>query len=429
MMTFCFLPDILQILVMKNFLFVIPAACVQLLVGTACNSQNVSPKPAGETEKIEVVKKDAKGKTQFREGADFVEFTRARVADKAFADGAEAFSVLVPKTWKHEGEVIWNPPGSGCDGTNNRFRASSPDDRFHFEIYPTYVWSWSDNPALQQYQTDRPGSHCSQGRPFDAETYVRTMFAEQELNGAEVLSVKENPAVIAQMAETNAKGRAELMNYGASDVQFFQSAVNATLRLNNKKEALVLCGVSTIQTVIPNVYDGTYTKSYTTQASQRIVFTYPEGEHEQATAMLSVIVASIRTNPSWKDAVNQFWQNVRARKHVAHLGTLRSIDARTREIGNAAIKSGQERLNNMDTQMRSWEQRQQSQDRMHTNFIKTIREVEHYRDETGKVELVSGYNHAWSRSDGSSYLMSNNPNFVPSSAFLDPNWKEMQKVD
>ncbi len=83
----------------------------------------------------------------------------------------------------------------------------------------------------------------------------------------------------------------------------------------------------------------------------------------------------------------------------------------------------------MDMDLRSWEQSQNSQDRMHTNFIKTIREVENYQDATGKIELSSGYDHAWSRGDGNTFIMSNNPNFDPASVFQDQNWSEMKKVD
>ncbi len=79
--------------------------------------------------------------------------------------------------------------------------------------------------------------------------------------------------------------------------------------------------------------------------------------------------------------------------------------------------------------MRNWEASQQSQDRMHTNFVKAIREVETYKDVTGTVELSSGYNHAWSRGDGSSFIMTDNPNFNPSSVFQDQQWKEMQKTE
>jgi hypothetical protein len=129
------------------------------------------------------------------------------------------------------------------------------------------------------------------------------------------------------------------------------------------------------------------------------------------------------------ETVNTFWKNIRQQKQVAHIGRLEIMDAQTRAIGNAAIAKGNERLRTMDNDMRSWEQQQSSQDRMHTNFIKTIREVENYRDETGKIEMTSAYNHAWSRSDGSSFIMSNDPNFDPSSVFKDQRWKEMKKVD
>jgi len=104
------------------------------------------------------------------------------------------------------------------------------------------------------------------------------------------------------------------------------------------------------------------------------------------------------------------------------------LDEQTRQIGENAIRKGQQNLTNMDANMRSWEASQQSQDRIHTNFVKAIREVETYHDETGTVELNSGYDHAWSRSDGSSYIMSDNPNFDPAAVFLDNKWKEMKRV-
>ncbi len=140
-------------------------------------------------------------------------------------------------------------------------------------------------------------------------------------------------------------------------------------------------------------------------------------------------MGSFRTKPAWNDAVNKFWKDIRQKKNVAHIGKIKMMDEQTRSMGDAAIRSGEARLKNMDTDMRNWEQRQNSQDRIHTNFIKTIREVENYRDETGKYEMTSSYDHAWSRGDGTSFVMSNNPNFDPAFVFKDQNWKAMKKVD
>jgi hypothetical protein len=65
------------------------------------------------------------------------------------------------------------------------------------------------------------------------------------------------------------------------------------------------------------------------------------------------------------------------------------IDEQTRHIGDRTIKHGQQNLNNIDVNMLSWEASQQSHDRIHANFVKAIREVETYRDETCKIELNS----------------------------------------
>jgi hypothetical protein len=96
--------------------------------------------------------------------------------------------------------------------------------------------------------------------------------------------------------------------------------------------------------------------------------------------------------------------------------------------GAANTARHNDRMNAMDNNMRSWEQQQASQDRQHTKYVQTIREVETYRDANGTVELSSGYNQAWSRGDGS-YILSNSPNFDPSSVFQDQNWTEMKQVD
>jgi hypothetical protein len=82
----------------------------------------------------------------------------------------------------------------------------------------------------------------------------------------------------------------------------------------------------------------------------------------------------------------------------------------------------------MDTSMRAWETQQSSQDRMHTAFVQSIREVETWQGGDGRVELSSGYGQAWSRGDGT-YIVSNSPSFDPRSAFLDQNWEELKRAE
>jgi len=392
--------------------------------GTSCNSQG-NPSPGSKT-----ADKTKTAPAKFTEGKDYTEFVRARIMDKVgFGQPVEAFSILIPKNWKFDGAIMWTAPGNTCAGTNQGVKAVSPDGKYSFEMLPNYMWSYTDNQQLQQFNQQYGNSqYCSQGQPINAEAYFRNVFAPNDLNNPEIISINENAGGSQVLQESNEKARQELMRYGASQVNFYPSSIYAKVKWTNGSHAIVICGVNIIETFIPNTYTGTYNKSYTTVASERIVFMYPESETDKAPNLLSVIMASFRTNYAWKNAVDNFWLEVRQQRQIVHVGKIRMMDEQTRQMGEDAIKKGDQNLKNMDANMRSWEASQQSQDRVHTNFIKTIREVENYRDETGKIELSSGYNHAWSRSDGSSFIMSDNPNFDPSSVFQDNRWKEMKKV-
>jgi hypothetical protein len=346
-----------------------------------------------------------------------------------FASPAEAYSLLLPRGWTQESDIVWNNPGQSCNGTFRWLKAKSPDGKFSFEILPDLVYTYVTDQQLQQfYLNSNQGTYCTFHEPVNAEQYLRNVFASEELGKPDIVKVNLNQSVIDQMRQANETIMQESRNYGGGEIQFDQTAINADLRWPDKSEGMVVLGVSTMESAVPNVYDGTSSKIYTSLITKRFVFKYPAGESEQARQQFSVIMGGVRTNPWWNDEVNKFWKGFREKRHEGHIGRIQMMDAQTKAIAQATIAKGNERLKTMDIELRNWEATQSSQDRMHTNFIKTIREVENYRDETGKYEMVSGYDHAWSRGDGTTFVLSNNPNFDAASAFQDQNWKEMKKV-
>ena len=367
----------------------------------------------------------------FREGEDYLLFERARVVDKnGFDVPVEAYSVLLPKGWTFNGDVSWRAPGSGCDGTYSQFSAKSADGQYSLEVLPPVLWSWTSNQQMRQFNASLPQmGNCYFADPMDAAQYVKNVFAPRDLRNANIINMSPNNVVAQEVAQSNDKIKMELMKYGASQVNIQQSAVNADVRWADKTEGMIMCAVSMSEVILPNAYNGTYDKNITCQAAKRIVFRYPAGKKEEAMKQLTVILGSFTTNPAWQTAVNTFWKNIREKKHVANIGKIQMMDAQTREIGKRAIQNGNNRLAAMDNEFRNWEAKQATDDRIHSNFIKTIREVETYRDPTGKVELNSGYDHAWSRGDGTSFIMTNSPNFDPSSVLQDQSWKEMKKVE
>lgn len=413
---------------MKSLFISLIAIPAIVLTGTAsCNSQGNT----GSAKKDSPAKTATKKSTaKFNEGSDYTLFTRARVLDKtAFDKPVEAFSLLIPKDWQFSGDIIWTMPGSPCAGTNRTFKTSSPDGKYSLEIFPDYTWGFTTNQQLAQFNRNNTTKYCGYGEPLDATQYVKQVFLPQEAGNPQIEEIRVNEPGRETIGKKAEKYRSELMSYGASQVQFYPSAITAKVKWNDGSEGMVLCGIITGETTLANPYDGSYSKSYITSTSEKVLFRYPSSESAKAEKLLSVMLTSMCTSDAWKGTVENYWKQVREQKQAVHLNKIRMMDDYTRQIGANAIKKGQENLNNMDANMRSWEARQQSQDQMHTSFIKAIREVENYRDETGKVELSSGYNHAWSRSDGSSFIMTDNPNFDPSSVFLDPRWKEMKKVN
>jgi hypothetical protein len=366
-----------------------------------------------------------------QENQDYIEFERTRIHDNiGFTQPVEAFSLLVPKGWSVDGGIMWNQPGTVCAGNNLGIKAVSPDNKYSFELLPNFMWSYSSDPQMAQIQQQQQyPKYCAFGQPLNAEAFFKQVFAPYELGNPRVISVKENLSGTKALEENTAKTRQELMKYGASQVNFYPSGITAEVDLGKGQEAIVMVGVVIFETVIPNLYNGTYSKSYTSTASERVVFSYPSGEKEKATNILAVMMGSFRTNTYWKQSVDDFWLSVRTQSNRVHIGNIKLIDERTRQIGNEAIQKGQQNSAAMDANMRSWEASQQSQDRIHTNFVKAIREVENYRDASGTFELSSGYNHAWSRGDGTNFLMTDSPNFDPAAVFLDSSWKEMKRVD
>lgn len=374
---------------------------------------------------------NSSSKSNFVAGKDYLEFERKRVLDNiGFAQPIEVASFLIPKGWKLDGKVSWNFPGQSCEGTFQSITISSPDNQFQIKIFPSYNWAWSDDPMINQMnqQAYGNGGNCIPSPPMNAENFLRNAVIPQLPNQAKIIKIENNNMVSNTLKAITEEGSRELKSYGGGQINNYYSALNAQLQFNDGFEAIVMIGMINSEMTIPNNYNGTYNMQYGGLLHKYISFKYPKGEEEKAKDILAVVLESYRTNPSWSSTVNQYWKNYRAKKHVEHVGDINLIDAQTQAMAQQHQKNMQAKSQAFQQNVRSWETTQQSNDKIHNNFIKSIREVENYQDATGTVEMSSHYDQAWSRSDGSSFIMSNNPNFDPSSVFQDNRWEQMKKV-
>lgn len=380
----------------------------------------------------------AAGKT-FVEGKDYVVMERVRFMDnQGFEQPAEAFSVLLPKGWRHEGGITWKDMNA-CRGemVTAQWSASSPDGQIRFTSLPLHTWGSASDPMMQQsmmYGAQNGG--CEYGGPMPAEEYLRQVFGPRSLQGATITEVKENAAARQEMDRQSQRTIDALRQMGGNpEVQ--NSAITARLKWSDGTEGVAFCSVTNVVNTTQDMYSGMMQQT-TTSVSERNFIRHPAARKDEAERFLTNAQSSYRTNPAWKQAVDNFFVQMRNQQDMMHRQRMAAIDAQTRANtaahnqrmaniqaqGAASTAAHNDRMASMDNQMRSWESQQSSQDRMHTSFVQTIREVQTYQDGSGKVELSSGYDQAWSRGDGT-YILSNSPSFDPSSVFQDQNWQEM----
>src|SRR4028118_1895124 len=83
----------------------------------------------------------------FVEGRDYTVFERVRFMDAAgFERPAEAFSMLLPRGWKHEGGIVWkNPRECVAEMVGARMSISSPDGAIRFQSLPLHAWAYASD--------------------------------------------------------------------------------------------------------------------------------------------------------------------------------------------------------------------------------------------------------------------------------------------
>lgn len=379
------------------------------------------------------------------EGRDYTVMQRVRFMDNdGFQEPAEAFSVLLPRDWKHEGGIRWGSLQQ-CRGelVTAPWSAASPDGAIRFVALPLRTWGGASDPMMQQsmmMQAQQGG--CAFGEPMEAERYLRQVLAG-EMDGASVTAVQDNATARAELDAQSQRTRNAIMQYGGQ-AEVRNSAVNGTLQWPNGDQGIALVSVMNIFITMQDMYTGGFQQLSTSVAAMRSYIRFPAGRKAEAEQVLATIQGSYRTNPAWKQAVEQYMEQMRNRQDILHRERIAAIDAQTRANtaahnrrmadiraqGQANTARHEQRMDAMDAQMRSWERQQSSQDRQHKAFVQTIREVETWKDASGTaVEMSAGYDQAWSRGDGTTYILSNKPGFDPAAIFQDRNWTEMKRAD
>lgn len=366
--------------------------------------------------KSAVAKSTPPSQRAFVEGKDYTVWQRVRINDQnGFGQPVEAYSILLPKGWRTEGQVSW-VINTTCpaDAVQNRLTATSPDGAFRLDVFPQRSWQWFDDPMLLQNAQNAAqfgAQSCPLARPYDAGQYLQQVFVPGDLPGAVLVSQQPNQEMVKAMLEQAQRNNAMFRASGVN-LESRPSASIGRVRWSDGRIGIVLSAVEQTVAMMPNLLNGGNYASYQCRATVKTALSAPAGRQAEAERILNTIVSSTRVNPDWMSAVQTVFNNI--------------ARVEQRETAKRAAIWRQTQNEISEIRQRTWENSQASRDRMHEAWSQTLRGVETWKEPDGStIELSSGYNEAWSKSDGT-YILSNDPLFDPNVAFQE-SWNRLQK--
>ncbi len=329
-------------------------------------------------------------------------FRQISIQDRPDMIGGVAATMLIPADWEAEGSIVWRmhptmPAGLAC-------RVYNPKGLEMFEGFPVQTYSWGSMLAMTGFVEGSNYLGNEVRRPVhDAFEYIEQYLILRTRPGIRytVVSKQELPALAEAV-------RAQNGNQGGFPVQVSAGKVRIEYEQNGKAvEEDFYCSITLVS--IPGG------DSCLWIADQLGAMRAEKGHVDENAKILETMVRSGRINLEW---YNKYSQLVEA-----------LTDYQNRQIANAGVISRIiSRTSDEISEMRrqSYEATQASRDRINENYDQYIRGVDVYRnpDDGTRVELPSGYNHAW-RGLNDEFIVTDNPNFNPN-VELKGNWTQLE---
>jgi hypothetical protein len=348
---------------------------------------------------------------------DYVILRMVEIPDEqGFERPVVALRFLAPTDWRIEGGVRWNLPlQCQAELATVHVRALAPEGDLGFEILPSRVWRWSDDPTELDYwrMSAGPGNQCAIAPPMAAAEFLTQSLPGTFRPPFEVVAIEPMPEMAAALA-------AEAQQLAAMSTPFQTDAARLRVRYDEgATEEWLSAGV--LQMAMQVMSSGAalqgrmaMTTQYISSASRVFGFRAPAGRLDEQERLFATMVASVQVNPAWDAALNRLALN------LAQI-QIQSAAERSRIWSEATAEVSRIR-------MEAWENQQASQDRIAQAWSQTMRGVETFVEpgEAATVELQSGFDNAWSNGVGE-YVLSDRPSFNPNLVFTNQNWTRMER--
>jgi hypothetical protein len=322
--------------------------------------------------------------------------------------GIEAFSFLMPSSWKFEGGMEWildNPAMPSVTA----FKVYNPEGNEQFEVFPNHCYFWSNNQQLLKMFP--PGSRYFGSmvkQPLSAQKALRNIILPEQrgrFSNLMVLKDENLPELPKALAGGN-----QVQGNNSSGAKLRVSYVLNGVAIEEEFYAVVESISFPVQSMYGTFYNTIWYVDYI------FSFKAEKGKLESNTKIFQTITASFKLNPQWYAK----YSNVIEYMAQQQISQIRSVGEFSRMLSRISDQIS-------DEKMQQFYARGEVYDRVSQKFSDNILGIDRYYDpyEGKEVELPSGYDQAWCNNNGE-YIMSDNPNFNPNES-SNLNWQPLKK--
>ena len=328
---------------------------------------------------------------------------RAEIVDReGFEKPLVAATIMIPAGWRHEGAVDWKPGVPCSSGFTLRLRAQSPDGSSAIELLPSEAWGANNFGGA--------AGECPRATFSNAQQYLNA-WVQRHRPGARWLDYRPRPDRSVAGAQQNLPGG----GFFRSWVETGQALIGYTQGGREIRESLAVT-ISFAQSQFKGLAPGQTMQTLNGQSRGVLAWRAPEGSLDFR--QFDAVWQTLRPGEEWQSRINAA-QSQMAKENAdtqARIGQIQAQMSRDTmaEIAKRGQIMAQTRAEISDIQNRGYRARDASSDRMQRDTIKTVREIETYREPRsgGVVELPNHYRHAWQLKDGS-YLLTDSQAFDP----------------
>jgi hypothetical protein len=325
--------------------------------------------------------------------------------------GIEAFRMLIPKDWQFQGGVTWRMDNPGMPAVV-AFRAFNPQGREAFEAFPNLPFYWTNQPMLLSLFPVGSFYYGNEVRPpAPVKDVLRELVLPRyrgHVGTWEILKEEQLPDLPQQVRANSPADASGITSADGGRIRIRYDSEGHSL----EEEFYAVIEVSRIS--IPMMF-GAIEHIYWC-ADYLFSFTAMLGQLDRLADLFLSILRSFRLNPVWYNRFVQISQQMIQGQiqQIQQIGQLSRTISRTQDQISDMIMS-------------SYQSRQDTMDRLSTQFSQAIRGVDEYQDpyaDSG-VELPGGYDYAWANNLGE-YIVTDDPFFNPNSE-SNLNWEMMKR--